>query len=229
MSTQSAASWARTTQFHTPIRLGDIEAEVLSRPIDSVPQPSQPGTRWLTAVLALLVVGAPPLVGLVALWFASPAGGADATALDISRAAYLIAAVMPLGILVLWGLVYGRHRTAVELPLAGLSTVCALVGILLGAGSGLEMPGNLQFRMILAAITGGVSFLVVLVASKPGPPPLMSAGAEAATDEERVRLRDRTLVAHVLRDRGLIDSDTYGRAVKMPLGSWHELDAPHER
>ncbi|MER7797565.1 hypothetical protein [Microbacterium sp. NPDC096154] len=45
------------------------------------------------------------------------------------------------------------------------------------------------------------------------------------TEADRIRLRDRTLVLNVLRERGLVDGATYGEVVAMPPGAWREYDA----
>jgi hypothetical protein len=222
MSGASIASWARTAEFTTPVRLGDIETEVLSRPVDDVPAARSDGSRIAASVVGALLVLAPPLVGLIALWSASQASGADADlGLDISRAAYLVAAVMPVALLVMWWLVFGRRRSALELPAAGASALFAVAGLVLVAATATDVSRVLFVRMILAALAGAVCFVIMLVASRRDPAP---AAPDAVTDEQRAHLRDRTLVAHVLRDRGLIDAATYEKALTAPLGGWREFD-----
>jgi len=227
MSAQSVAGWARTTDFDVPVRLGEIEAHVLAQPVDEAPVARPAGTAWVAAVVAALLLVGPGVVGLIALWTATQAAPGEAgLGLEVSRAAYLVAAIMPLALLAMWGAVYGRHRTALEVPAAAVAAVSAVAGLIVAAVTATELPAVLLVRMILAAVSGLVCLVVLLVASKPGPPPLFAAGAGDADPADRARLRDRTLVAHVLRERGLIDADTYQRALSLPLGRWHELDPP---
>ncbi|GGH42855.1 hypothetical protein GCM10010921_16350 [Microbacterium album] len=225
----SLTAWARTATFPDPIRLGDVEAEVLSRPVrvDAVRRESSLGGRIVLLIIASLFLIAPGVLGVVGLLLADRATTADDidSWLTGSRVGYMLATAFPVGVLTMWFTVYGRHRTGYEILVGVASAVTGVAGLVAVAAGELDVPGHLVVWIVLAIVAGTACTGFAIFASRSGPPPeRVPDHVLAGSETERLQFRDRTLVLHVLRDRGLVDDATWRRALEMPLGTWHRLD-----
>src|SRR5699024_9100496 len=233
---QSTTEWARELPVSEPVRLGEIEAALLSRPVPDSAASTGGGsavrgvTGLLVVVLGLLLVGA-RVIGLLAVLAQASVDGPSVASgwLPVAGYAFIISICVSLILVGVWVGVNDRRRRRWDLPMLGLTAVLAIISVLVLRTIGdVEGAGRLLILSAVAAVAALGGFLVLLFASKP--PADSTASAASSVEEqhpgpgEKQLLRARAEVLRVLLERRLIDADTAMQASKMPLRSWHRLD-----
>ena len=232
---QSTTEWARELPVSEPVRLGEIEAALLSRPLPASAASTAGAsalrgvTGLLVAVLGLLLVGA-PVIGLLGVLAQASVDGPSVASgwLPVAGYAFIISICVSLILVGVWVGVNDRRRRRWDLPMLGLTAVLAITSLLvLRTIADVEGTGRLMILSAAAAVAALGGFLVLLFASKPDD---STASAASSVEEqhpepgEKQLLRARAEVLRVLLERRLIDADTAMQASKMPLRSWHRLD-----
>ncbi|MFL0410028.1 hypothetical protein ACH0AH_02515 [Microbacterium paludicola] len=222
MPVEPVGQWARTAPFDEPIDLGAVERDILARPIPvperTAEEKGSPVAEALVGVFFMLPLAALPLLGYVFLWGASRESDLDVadSLLIAASVSSLLGIALPGTAILLWGLTRQRSAfiaAAVVMPIVSIATVFLLLsqGIPVTTFALVGSAATLVLSLVLCAL--------VFLATKPSPPDETDQTAR----ENAARVKERTIVLHVLRDRGLIDVATYQQAIDMPLGSWGGL------
>ncbi|NHI16033.1 hypothetical protein [Microbacterium excoecariae] len=222
---QTIDTWAREEPFTDPVDLGAVERAVLARPLPDEGSRDHPATgRGARTVAAsiLVVLGAIAPAGGVALAAAASATRSEALAGMSGSVALVWAAIIAVPLL-MWWVVFDRHATGGIRGFAVLAPALSIAALAVALGSSWDLTLLYFWAAIAAVVLGVVLAVCVFAVSKPGPPPSAVPG-DPNDVEQAARLKQRTIVLHVLRSRGLVSDELYLRAINAPLGSWGGLD-----
>jgi hypothetical protein len=231
---QSFMRWARTVEFPRPLRWGDVEAAVLSRPLPEEDDPCDyRGFRVLNAILhvpvvllAVLTFGA-SLIGL-GIVVAGRSELIDTEGLwgVMAQFAFLTATVIPVARLFIW-LDTGRRRSWTHLLVTGATGAFSFAAYLLLGGMSDAFGSGLPILTLAATATGSGVCVVIAVASRGWHRYTPRKDRPDRTPEGRSYNGARAVVLRGLIKRGVVDENDIDvpDMLDMPLGSWHELDA----
>lgn len=230
---ESASRWARTADFATPIRWGDVERAALAQPLPSDDELARslaelPRIRWKRVVPIAVLMYASPLIALaasVAAVNASSRGAADGWlfAANVALIATFCVGIAPM---MIWLDTRQRGRWDL-LQTAGSAAAAVIAFIVLRSGDAPVDEGLAPWFALLAAVGGGTAFLVLLTRSRPYRR-LPRMRISDLTPQQRWQMAVRAVALEAIIKRGLVkreDVDIPGM-VEMPLGSWDELDPP---
>ncbi|GGR60134.1 hypothetical protein J2S40_004365 [Nocardioides luteus] len=219
--------WARTTEFATPLRWGDVEAEILRRPApDGEPAAGPNPVMGLPLYAIGVILYAVPLFGLGIL--VARVGGAISDTEAWGRAAFaafLVALFVALTTFETWRS-GGRRRRWIDLVVTAIAGGSSLVGLLLLQTDVADLAGGgLRILVLGAAVAGVLVFFAVLAGSKEWRRHTPRA-LRPQSPEDRSYNNVRARVLEVLVKRGVVsDKDIDIPAMlDMPIGSWRELD-----
>lgn len=232
----SLDQWARTADFSQPVRWGEVEGAILDRPPPPVNGEDNKMdlfygvAGWLSRLVFAVVVGA-ALIGLGMVVIAAQLDPAAAEAWLVVARVFFVASVGVAGT-VLWSWWGERGGTWVELVVAGVAGFASLAAFL-ATRTMSDVPGAPATGVyaVVPAAVGCLAFLLVLV-TKPEfgtreKKPRSKVDPKRMPGWKRERyLRGRETVLTILMSRGIahVSGAQQAEMVRMPLGSWHELD-----
>ena len=237
---RSVEEWARTHPFSQPLRLGEVEGGILSRP-----PLTGPGTGWAVGVIAavgwlsmgvfFLLGPGVALLGLLAIWLAgraAPPGGRDVW-VDVAGLVFAVGSLVY--VFYLAQVVRTGRRHSRDLVFAAVTIVASAVSFVLARSlpDGLA-PGWLSLAVVAMGVLGAGVLVASMLSSAPPAKrettqPPVRGPADAATRDHYLHTRERVL--DILVDRRLLTADELERSRinAMPLGYWEELDGTDER
>lgn len=232
---QPVEAWARTAEFPQPVRWGDIEAAILSRPPpeaaggrDYVPTGKERvgGKVAFGIVMAagILMYGL-PVIGLGIVW-AVVGAGLESGWLSLAQAIFFVSLTVPLATLSVWWS-SDRRREPKDLIITAVAGCSALAAHVLIQAAGNVGGGLLEIVTLLGAVCGFAVFAVLLLASNAGRRRSGSRTGNSQPREDRYNVA-RARVLDILVERGVVDEDEVdiGYMLDMPLGTWRDLDTP---
>ncbi|NGN96066.1 hypothetical protein G5C66_25425 [Nocardioides sp. KC13] len=220
--------WARTAEFSAPLRWGEIEAEILSRPAPDGEPPAGPNPVMAVPLYVIgAVVYATPLLGLGMLVARAIGAIPDSGAWQRAAfGAFVVALFVALVTLETWRS-SGRRRRWMDLIVTGVSGGASGVGFaLLQSGIADLAGGGLLILVLVSAMAGVAVFAAVLAGSK-GWRRRTPKKLRPQTREDRSYNNVRARVLEILVKRGVVDEREVDipAMLDMPIGSWGELDA----
>ena len=226
--------WARTMEFSTPLRWGEVEAAILSRPAPSL---GGQYTGPMTARRALGVSGVVRFVVLGVAIGAAPAIGLGlvvahvhgALGDEVVRWAFYcqVAAASLLLLAVLEWTEERRRGSRSSLALVAETAVTSTASyFVLRTSSDQETYGSLPRLALGTAVAGWILLLVVGFGSRRWVRYTRPRDRPDQTEQGAGYMGARVAVIEILIRRGLVDRGDVDitEMMEMPLGTWRDLD-----
>ncbi len=225
-------SWARSTDFATPLPWGELEARIA---VDPVPAREEleslfpPRTRsrlvpyLIVAPQALLTVGA----SLIGLGFAAAhvLGGLNSSDVgEVVSFVFLTAIVITVLPVIIW-MSTRRRETLLLIMSGGTALVSGVSFALLSTEAQIGAWSSIRTMAAVAVVTGLATSAFLLVWAKPGVSRTWAERWATPTVEDQWLRGQRALVLEVLAKRSLVNGSDIPDLMELPRGAWRQLES----
>lgn len=232
--TEPAVDWARTMEFSTPLKWGDVEAAILSQAAPSlggryagpITAKMAVGRSGITMMLLGVVLVAAPLIGLgLVLTHMKGVLEGDGV-LRVAFYAFVAAASNLLLVVLSW--TEDRKGSRSMLALVGVTALVSTVAYLVvRTGSDTYAEGRLPVLTLGVSIAAWVLLPVIAFGSRRWARYTRPRDRPDQTEIGAGYMGARVAVIEILIKRGLVDRRDVDitEMMEMPLGTWRELDS----
>lgn len=243
MSSEELRRWAKTTEFPTPIRWGEIETRIQSEP-GPTPEESAEWEAFFPHRSPALRVAVGSLRALVLAPVVLPTAGAPVLGLGFVLAYVAFDTALPDDFGIVLQLMFGaavivsafpvymwwesRRRGWENLGLSALTALSSAGSFLLLATTTQPVDGvwsSVSWMALAAAVIASVAFVFFLLVAKPPPRLSLRERLRHVSHDEKWEQGKRAVVMEELRKRQLVNDADSAAIIQLPPDTWSQLES----